>query len=55
MAEVRRPRSEREEGVRKAGQAVPGFDEVIDGDAGDFERSGLKVPSVIRVARLGVV
>ena len=25
------------------------------GDASDFERSGLKVPSVIRVARLGVV
>jgi hypothetical protein len=24
---------------------VPGFDEVIDADASDFERSGLKVPS----------
>jgi mRNA interferase MazF len=39
----------------KLHQAVPGFDEVIDADASDFERSGLKVPSVIRVARLGVV
>ncbi len=55
MAEIRRPKSEREEGVRIAGQAVPGFDEVFDGDASDFERAGLKVPSVIRVARLGVV
>lgn len=39
----------------KLHQAVPGFDEVIDADASDFERSGLKVPSVIRVARLSVV
>jgi mRNA interferase MazF len=36
-------------------QAVQGFDEVIDADASDFERSGLKVPSVIRVARLAVI
>ena len=39
----------------KLHQAVPGFDEVIGADAGDFERSGLTVPSVIRVTRLGVV
>lgn len=36
-------------------QEVQGFDEVIDADASDFEQSGLKTPSVIRVARLAVV
>lgn len=39
----------------KLHQAASGFDEVIDTDASDFERSGLKVSSVIRVARLAVV
>ena len=39
----------------KLDQAVPGFDEVIGADASDFEQSGLKVPSVIGVARLAVV
>ena len=39
----------------KLHQAVPGFDESIGADADDFERSGLKVPSVIRVGRLAVV
>lgn len=34
---------------------VQGFDEIIDVDASDFEQSGLKTPSVIRVARLAVV
>ncbi len=36
-------------------QALAGFDEVIDQDASDFQSSGLKVASVIRVARLAVV
>jgi mRNA interferase MazF len=36
-------------------QEVQGFDEVIDAGASDFEQSGLKIPSVIRVARLAVV
>jgi len=35
--------------------AVQGFDEVINTNGSDFERSGLKVASVIRVARLAVV
>lgn len=39
----------------KLHQAVQGFDEVIDTTASDFEQSGLKVSSVIRVARLAVV
>jgi mRNA interferase MazF len=39
----------------KLHQAVQGFDEVINTTASDFERSGLKVSSVIRVARLAVV
>jgi mRNA interferase MazF len=39
----------------KLHQAVQGFDEVINTNASDFEQSGLKVPSVIRVARLAVV
>ena len=36
-------------------QEVRGFDEVIDADASDFEPSGLKTQSVVRVARLAVV
>ena len=36
-------------------QAIAGFDEVIDTDAPDFAASGLRTPSVIRVARLAVV
>jgi mRNA interferase MazF len=39
----------------KLHQAVQGFDEVINTNGSDFERSGLKVASVIRVARLAVV
>ena len=39
----------------KLHQAVQGLDEVINTNASDFEQSGLKVPSVIRVARLAVV
>jgi len=36
-------------------QAVEGFDEVISGDDADFEGSGLKIPSAIRIGRLAVV
>lgn len=36
-------------------QAVAGFDEVIDHTQDDFQTSGLKVASVIRIARLAVV
>jgi mRNA interferase MazF len=39
----------------KLHQAVQGFDDVIDSTASDFAQSGLKVSSVIRVARLAVV
>jgi mRNA interferase MazF len=39
----------------KLQQAVQGFDDVIDSTASDFAQSGLKVSSVIRVARLAVV
>ena len=39
----------------KLQQALQGFDEIIDSNANDFHSSGLKVPSVIRVARLAVV
>ena len=39
----------------KLHQALPGFDQVLDQDASDFQSSGLRVPSVIRVARLAVV
>jgi mRNA interferase MazF len=38
----------------KLEQAQPGFDETIGSGASDFEESGLKVPSVIRVGRLAV-
>ena len=36
-------------------QALPGFDELLDPNQSDFEASGLKVASVIRVSRLAVV
>ena len=36
-------------------QAVPSFDEVLDQSQTDFAASGVKVPSIIRVARLAVV
>ena len=36
-------------------QAVERFDEVVDQDQPDFPGSGLKAPSVIRIARLAVV
>jgi mRNA interferase MazF len=36
-------------------QALEGFDEQIDQNAEDFQRSGLKVASVVRVSRLAVV
>jgi mRNA interferase MazF len=36
-------------------QALPDFDEVIGSDANDFHKSGLRVPSAIRVARLAMV
>ena len=36
-------------------QEVEGFDEVVSDTDADFVRSGLKVPSVLRVGRLAVV
>ena len=36
-------------------QALAGFDERIDQNAEDFQRSGLKVASVVRLSRLAVV
>ena len=36
-------------------QYVEGFDEIIDGAAADFPRTGLKRSSVVRVGRLAVV
>lgn len=36
-------------------QALEGFDEILDETQSDFQASGLKVASVIRVARLAVV
>lgn len=35
--------------------AVKGFDEILDPNEADFQQSGLKLPSVIRVGRLAVV
>jgi mRNA interferase MazF len=35
--------------------AVAGFDEIVDPTEGDFQISGLKSASVIRVGRLAVV
>jgi mRNA interferase MazF len=37
------------------GQALPDFDEVLLEDAEDFQSSGLKRSSVIRISRLAVV
>jgi len=39
----------------KLHQAIPDFDEVINQSASDFESSGIRLPSVIRAARLAVV
>lgn len=36
-------------------QYVKGFDELLTADASDYEHSGLKAPSVIRLGRLAVV
>ena len=36
-------------------QALEGFDERIDQNAEDFQQSGLKVASVVRLSRLAVV
>lgn len=36
-------------------QQIPSFDEVLNQDDPDFERSGLKTSSVVRVGRLAVV
>lgn len=36
-------------------QAIPGFDEIIDSSDADFDSSGLKISSVIRLARLATV
>ncbi len=36
-------------------QFIGGFDEIVNDDDKDFEQSGLKVASVIRVGRLAVV
>ena len=36
-------------------QYIEGFDEIVDSDADDFSRTGLKSSSVIRVGRLAVV
>lgn len=35
-------------------QAIAGFDETIDEEDAEFEQSGLKTPSVIRISRLAV-
>lgn len=36
-------------------QKLPDLDEVVTPDDGDFVKSGLKIPSVIRASRLAVV
>jgi mRNA interferase MazF len=36
-------------------QFIPDFDEIVEEDSEDFAKSGLKVPSVIRIGRLAVV
>jgi mRNA interferase MazF len=36
-------------------QYISGFDEIIEDSSEDFEQSGVKVTSVIRVGRLAVV
>jgi mRNA interferase MazF len=35
-------------------QFIPDFDEIVEEDSEDFAKSGLKVPSVIRIGRLAV-
>ena len=37
------------------GQEISGFDETISPDDPDFQDSGLKLPSLVRVSRLAVV
>ena len=37
------------------GQFIPDFDEIISVDSQDFDESGLKTNSVIRIGRLAVV
>jgi mRNA interferase MazF len=39
----------------QVGQEIPGFDQVIGPHDPDFQDSGLKVPSLIRIGRLAVV
>jgi mRNA interferase MazF len=34
---------------------VPGFDEIVEENDGDFKQSGLKVTSLIRSGRLAVI
>ena len=36
-------------------QAIPEFDEIITSNDPDFEQSGLKLPSVVRISRLAVI
>ncbi len=36
-------------------QGIADFDEVIDREASDWARSGLKMPSIIRISRVAVV
>jgi hypothetical protein len=36
-------------------QEIPGFDEIVTSDDLDFNDSGLKLPSLIRIGRLAVV
>jgi mRNA interferase MazF len=35
-------------------QLIPNFDEMISPEDSDFQQSGLKLPSVIRISRLAV-
>ena len=36
-------------------QEVPGFDDLLNPSDPDFEKSGLRVPSLLRIGRLAVV
>jgi mRNA interferase MazF len=36
-------------------QQIPEFDEIISEADKDFEKSGLKMPSIIRISRLAIV
>lgn len=36
-------------------QCIPGFDEIVDEREADFQGSGLKAASVIRISRIAVV